>query len=303
MLKKLHGWKLPLIAAFGLIFAFFTVLTRAEVPAREPVNPPPQSSYERTIAGIGVIEPRSELIAIGTELPGVVRQVHVKVGQLVSAGTPLFSIDSRDIDAQIAILQASLETAHVQVKDAAAQFALVEGVKDKRAIAQDDYNRRKYAAQLAEKRLSEIETQIQQAKTTKERLIVSAPIDGEILSIDIRPGEFATAAALVTPLIRMGDTSIMHVRVEIDEENAGFINPEARAKGLRRGDTITPIDLEFVRFEPFVRAKQNLAVAGQRVDTRVIQVIYALKNQNQLVFSGQQLDVFIDADRAQVQKP
>lgn len=49
-----------------------------------------------------------------------------------------------------------------------------------------------------------------------------------------------------------------------------------------------------MRFEPYVRAKQNLAVAGQRVDTRVLQIIYALPEAASDRFVGQQMDVFVD---------
>jgi hypothetical protein len=94
--------------------------------------------------------------------------------------------------------------------------------------------------------------------------------------------------------MRMGDTSVRHVRVEIDEENALQVRAGSSAKGFLRGATDQPLALTFVRFEPYAKPKQNLAVAGQRVDTRVIQVIYALPVQTPLLFVGQQLDVFIE---------
>jgi HlyD family secretion protein len=110
----------------------------------------------------------------------------------------------------------------------------------------------------------------------------------------VRPGEYAPAGVLAAPLVRMGDVSRLHVRVEVDEENAARIRPDSKAEGLFRGDTATRIPLTFVRFEPYVRAKQNLAVAGQRVDTRVLQIIYALPEAASDRFVGQQMDVFVD---------
>lgn len=297
ILNKTKGWKLPVIAIIGMIFALITVLGRSEAPAKQPVAMPPQSSYETSIAGIGVVEPKSEIIAIGTELSGIVRTLHIQIGDVVKAGDPLFTLDQRDIDAQINTLEASLKSAKVQAEDAATQYALVKSVDDKRAVARDDYNRRKYGASLAKARVAEIESQWAQAATTKERLTVKAPIDGEILSIDIRPGEFAAAGAAATPLIRMGDTSTLHVRVEIDEENVVKFHPSSQAKGIKRGDAKTEIPLTFVRYEPFVRPKQNLAIAGQRVDTRVLQIIYAMPEGTKSVFVGEQMDIFINEMR------
>jgi multidrug resistance efflux pump len=217
----------------------------------------------------------------------------------VEKGTVLFALDQRDIDAQIATLEQSLEAAKVQAADASAQFEIVSGMDDKRAVAKDDFNRRKFGKELAAIRVEEIKSQLNQARITKERLVVKAPIDGQVLEVNVRLGEFASAGTLSQPLMRMGDVSTLHVRVEIDEENAAYIRPESQAQGLRRGDTSNPVSLSFVRFEPYVKPKQNLAVAGQRVDTRVLQVIYALPENTPAIFVGGQMDVFIDSQKTE----
>lgn len=295
MKKKLNlRWKMPYIAAVAAAFALISVFVRAEPQPRTPEVTPPKADYSKSISGIGIVEPKSELIAIGVELPGVVREVAVKVGDNVNKGAILFSLDQRDIDAQIATLEQALAAAKVQAEDAASQFATISAVQDKRAIAKDDFNRRKFAKQLASVRVEEISAQLRQARTTKERLTIKAPIDGQVLEINVRPGEFASAGALAQPLMRMGDISTLHVRVEFDEENSSRIHQQSSAQGMKRGDTTTRIPLTFVRFEPYVRPKQNLAVAGQRVDTRVIQAIYAMPESLQTpVFVGQQMDVFV----------
>lgn len=294
ILSRIHGWKLPLIGAVGLVFALVSVLGRPASQAHAPLVTPPTTSFSTQVAGIGVVEPMSEVINLGVELPGVVRQVQVAVGDDVKRGAPLFTLDQREVDAQIATLEASLASSRVQAADAAAQYALIASVKDKRAVARDEVNRRQFAKQLAQARVKEIEAQLQQAKTTKQRLSVKAPIDGRVLELNVRPGEYAPAGVLAAPLVRMGDVSRLHVRVEVDEENAARIRPDSKAEGLFRGDTATRIPLTFVRFEPYVRAKQNLAVAGQRVDTRVLQIIYALPEAVSDRFVGQQMDVFVD---------
>jgi HlyD family secretion protein len=294
ILSRIHGWKLPLIGAVGLVFALVSVLGRPASQAHAPLVTPPTTSFSTQVAGIGVVEPMSEVINLGVELPGVVRQVQVAVGDDVKRGAPLFTLDQREVDAQIATLEASLASSRVQAADAAAQYALIASVKDKRAVARDEVNRRQFAKQLAQARVKEIEAQLQQAKTTKQRLSVKAPIDGRVLELNVRPGEYAPAGVLAAPLVRMGDVSRLHVRVEVDEENAARIRPDSKAEGLFRGDTATRIPLTFVRFEPYVRAKQNLAVAGQRVDTRVLQIIYALPEAANDRFVGQQMDVFVD---------
>ncbi|MDF3047223.1 MAG: biotin/lipoyl-binding protein [Candidatus Midichloriaceae bacterium] len=292
LLKK--NWKFPLIAAIGIIFAMISVLSRPEAEKHQPLVMPPKASYQSAIAGIGVIEPKSEVISIGVELPGVVRIVHVKVGDKVEKGSPLFSLDQRDIDAQIAILESSLITAEAQLADATAQFDIASSIEDKRAIAKDDFNRRKYAKQIAAGKVKEIMAQLRQAKITKERMVVNAPIAGEILEINIRPGEYANIGSLPNPLIIMGDMESVHVRVEIDEENSARVLAQSPAKAMVRGKPDQYYPLTFVKFEPYVKPKQNLATTGQRVDTRVLRVVYELPKIKERLFVGQQMDVYIE---------
>lgn len=301
LLSKTNGWKLPFLATVGLVFALVTVLSRHPAPAREPVVSPPTSPYANSIAGIGVVEPKSEIISVGSELSGVVRAVPAKVGDTVKEGDPLFVLDQRDIDAQIKMLKAAVEAAKASARDAAAQFALVKSVHDNRAVAQDDYNHRQYNAELMAAKADEAQAQLDQAQTTKDRLTVRAPIDGQILNVNIRRGEFAAAGLAGEPLMRIGDMSTRHVRVEVDEENAINITPSSVAKGYKRGDPDHAIALNFVRFEPYVRAKQNLAVSGQHVDTHVLQVIYALEPTATPPYAGEQMDVYIE-NKAEAQK-
>lgn len=295
LIKKTRGWKLPLFAAIALFFAVNYVMTRPATEIKTPAVAPSASPYASAVAGIGVVEPKSETISIGVDVSGVVRKIDVKVGDKVKKGQPLFTIDEREVDAQIATLEANVASAKVQVLDASAQYNIVASMKDKRAVAKDDVNRRLYAKQLAQARVREATAQLEQAKTTKARATIRAPITGQVLEVNLRPGEFAQAGPLAAPLMRMGDTSQLYVRVEIDEENAAGVDPNATATGFRRGDTTNGIGLSFVRFEPFVKAKQNLAVAGQRVDTRVLQILYAIDDPKQNpAFVGQQMDVYIE---------
>jgi len=298
ILKKTSGYKLPLIAIIGLAFAFTTILSRKPLPAKEPIVTPPSSSYANSVGGIGLVEPQSEIIEIGTELPGVIRKVHVYVGQTVKKGTALFTLDDRDIRAQIQTLDAALHVAKIQEKEAQDDYAIVKSLSDPRAISKDEMNKRRYAAELAQARVRQTEAQLKQAQTTLERLTTRAPINGQILSLNVRPGEFAAAGASSSPLIRMGDTKILHVRVDIDEEMAQYVKAGSVATAFQRGATQTALPLKFVRFEPYVRPKQNLATAGQRVDTRVLQVIFELSTTENAPFVGQQVDVFIQKEAA-----
>jgi len=88
------------------------------------------------------------------------------------------------------------------------------------------------------------------------------------------------------------------VRVDVDESEAWRVREGAHAIGHVRGNADLKTPLQFVRFEPFVVPKQSLTGdSTERVDTRVLQVIYRVEREDVRLFVGQQLDVFIDAAR------
>ncbi len=290
-----RGWKLPILALICFIFAIsYSVLAQKKDVVRDPYAPPPRSHFVNSVSGIGIVEPQSELISLSVEIPGIVREIYTDVGHDIKKGEKIFALDQRDINSQIDILKATLVASEVEAENSSVLFNTVKKIKDIRAVSQDEFNTRKYALELANANVKKIDAQLEQAEVTKERLVVRSPIDGQILKLDVRLGEFAQTGVLVNPLVIVGNVDILHVRVEIDEENSFKIKPESRAIGFQRGETVNPIDLHFAYFEPHVLPKQNLPVVGQRVDTRVLQVIYSLPKGQENVFVGKQMDVFIE---------
>ncbi len=139
------------------------------------------------------------------------------------------------------------------------------------------------------------------AETDRTLLTAEAPIDGTVLQVNIRAGEFAQAGMMSTPMVVMGALSPLNVRVDIDEADIPRLRPGARAWASPRGGGELKIPLAFVRIEPLVTPKKSLTGAGsERVDTRVLTVIYSFAPQDLPkgageVFPGQQMDIFIEA--------
>ena len=87
------------------------------------------------------------------------------------------------------------------------------------------------------------------------------------------------------------------VRVDVDEHEGWKISPSAAAEGHLRGNSRLTVPLRFIRVEPLVIPKRSLTGdSTERVDTRVLQILYAVDSTPNLpLFVGQQLDVFIAA--------
>lgn len=307
--NPLVRFALPAIAVGLLGFAIVSSLRPGRAQT-EPLLAPPTSPYSATVAGIGVVEPSSEVIAVAAELPGVVRTVQVKAGDSVKMGAPLFSLDARAAEAQLSAAKANVEQAKaalagakVRLDDERQRLGQFEAVSDPRAISQDELERRRFAARQAEASDQQAQAALQLAEaqmrimaTDLDRLTVRAPMAGKIYRVNARPGEFAPAGPLNAPLVVMGAGEELHVRVEIDETDVGRVRPEAKAVGTMRGAAQSPIALRFVRFEPEAVEKRALAGGAERVDSRVIEVLYAFAPTKNGTFIGQRMDVSIEAE-------
>lgn len=143
--------------------------------------------------------------------------------------------------------------------------------------------------------ISQIVGEIERIKTEIARSTVAAPIDGVMLQVNVRTGEFV-ATPPTKDLIVLGDMRRPRVRVEIDESDIPRFRSGMVAAAFVRGSDGQPMPLQFVRTEPFVVPKTSLTGNNdERVDTRVLQVLYEIEGENPSIFVGQQIDVFLNA--------
>ena len=117
--------------------------------------------------------------------------------------------------------------------------------------------------------------------------MVRASVGGDVRRVDLRPGEFAQAGGKAEPLLLLGRTRPFHLRVDIDEQEAWRVRPAAPAVAMIRGNAAMQVPLKFVRFEPSIIPKRSLTGANtERVDTRVLQVLYSFDPGALPIFIG-----------------
>jgi len=145
--------------------------------------------------------------------------------------------------------------------------------------------------------LARAEAEVAQIEINLERLVVRALQAGRVLQVNVRPGEFVGAPAN-QPLVILGNIERLHVRVDIDEYDIPRFHSGQPAVAVPRGSLQERYPLEFIRVEPFVIPKKSLTGdTTERVDTRVLQVIYEFDPTGRPpLFVGQQVEVFIDVE-------
>lgn len=139
-------------------------------------------------------------------------------------------------------------------------------------------------------------SQVESIQINLDRLIVRALADGQVLQVHVRPGQYA-GLVWNEPLIVLGNIHELHVRVDIDEQDLPYFKLSSRAVASLKGRPQVQFPLTYFDTEPYVIPKQSLTGSNtERVDTRVLQVIYALPLRPAIpLYIGQQMDVYIEA--------
>lgn len=320
---------LPILAVIGLVVAVIFIIGRLpdrqlDQPDREPPRATGALANAERVAGAGVVEPSSETVQIGTALSGLVTSLNVQPGDYVEQGQPLFTVDTRALRAQLAQANAAIGEARASIAEAqtalataSQQLALYRNVDDPAAVsraevirAEGEANAARTRLGLARARLEAAQASASLASTEIGRATVRAPMAGEILSVNIRPGEYLSTmgGGGAAPFIEMGQTRPLHIRIDIDEDQAPRLAMGTEATVSPRGAAGRQVQARFVRAEPLVIPKRSLTNSAQeRVDVRVLQVLYELpaprEGEDPLFRVGQQVDAYIPARTTGTSQP
>ena len=296
------------LAVGGIIAVTLLVLRlRQSGPTPEPLVPPPQSPYADSIGGRGLVESVNENVRIAPATSGLIREVMVKVGDKISKGDVLFAMDDRDAlsqvkvqQAQVAVLEAQVATAQTIVADRKDQLDRSIRLREKNVSSEDEAKRNLFAWQAADRELQSTladldlaRARLADARMRLDLLTIRAPRDGTILQVNIRPGEYTMVNSSETAIL-LGDISQLQLRVDVDESDAPSIREGCTGIAFLKGSREKSVPLEFIRIEPYILPKKSLSgESNERVDTRVLQIIFRFENPTFPVYVGQQMDVFL----------
>ncbi len=305
MRKRLGKWLLPLSAVSMLVFAIYHVVQAEQKPPKPPPPlEPARTPFGRTVAGAGIVEARSQNIAVGSAMPGLVLKVwspdelglpakpgmtpwEALIGQHVKQGDPLFRVDDRQLKATLAFHEANLASAKANLAklEQMPRKEELDVIKAKREVAkatlelqrdlaqrdaklvgsgsvsEEEYRQRRNNQLIAHCQLIQAEAdytlskngawepdkaiaraaiklaeaQILQDHTDIDRAIVRAPVDGVVLQVNVRPGEFVAPISNQAQVVLGTITDKVNVRVDIDEHDIPRFKPGAPARASFRG--------------------------------------------------------------------
>ncbi|MGK3127387.1 efflux RND transporter periplasmic adaptor subunit [Candidatus Pantoea formicae] len=169
---------------------------------------------------------RAELVDITPEVSGRIIELAVRDNQFVHKGDILLKIDP--VPWQIA-----LDNADAQLSKAQSDLAKSQHEANRRAslprnvISAEDMDAARLTANAAAATAKAAQASLDQARWNLQQTTITAPTDGWISNLTLRPGNYATAG---TPLFALVDSHSYYVMGYFEETKLRHIRPGADAQ-------------------------------------------------------------------------
>lgn len=164
-------------------------------------------------------------VTIKAQVEGEVTAVHLREGQCVRAGDPLFTIDSRPFEAQLKQVQANLARDKAQLDNARAVLQRTAAVVDKGYVSRERYDQSVADVAALEATVQADEAAVETARLQLAYCAIRAPIAGCAGEVFVDRGNVVKANDAEQPLV---------VIKQIDPIHVGFSVPERYLPEVKR---------------------------------------------------------------------
>lgn len=179
-----------------------------------------------------------EGVDVSAEVAGVVREVHVGLGDRVEAQQVLVSLGSEDLGSEADQARAALETAKARVAQAQAGLDEVERLLERRRAAEEVFSREE--VQAIETRRDVAKAECEAARSTvAERESTLRELERKVKALDVR-APFAGAVTVcrldVGARVKAGESMVR--LISADDLWVRFAVPSGESRWLRAGRAI-----------------------------------------------------------------
>lgn len=215
------------LAPLFLLFVYVALRTGPMAPVSVVLATVENQSLTPALFGIGTVEAR-HTYKIGPTAPGRLKNLEVRVGELVTVGQVLGEMESVDLVERIRVQDAALQRADAQVSEARvrknyakAQASRYEQLLKARSASEEVVAAKRQELLLAETSLASVGEE--RARVKAERGVLEAqlrnlslisPVNGLVVARNVDPGTTVVAGQAVVELI---DPNSLWVNVQFDQ--------------------------------------------------------------------------------------
>lgn len=168
---------------------------------------------------------RAELVSITPQVSGRIEQLPIRDNQFVTKGTTLVLLDDEPF--RIAVLNAESQLAKAQSDLLKAQHeAHRRQSLPRNVISAEDLDAANLSARAMEAAAKAAQAGLDQARWNLSQTKITAPVDGWISNLAVRPGNYATSG---TPVFALVDSHSFYVMGYFEETKLRHIRPGYKA--------------------------------------------------------------------------
>jgi len=198
----------------------------------------------------------SRSVELGTLVSGVVGEVHVRPGQIVSKGDELISLDGRSFSGQVNRRLAAYKYAEAALEEAEREDERAVELYDRTVLSDFERNQALIALHSARARAEAARVDLIEARLELERSVVRAPFDGIVLAVNVSPGQTIVSAWQSQPLVTLADNRVYRAHAQIDATLAGQLGQGSALRATLRGQAVQA-SVDYVGFEPVGQSGQG----------------------------------------------
>jgi HlyD family secretion protein len=271
------------------------------------------------VIGLATVEPKSRIVSLYAETGGIVKRIDHDINDNVKAGEAIVELTSELEEAQLAQARSKLATQHAAIATSRAQLAsqkvklenakvnldrnnklLVSGGATQQALTDSKFSFESLQAdmqgaasgiQQQEDRLKELQADINYYQELLNRKKVKAPVNGKVLSMEVKIGNNISTSQSVCDFAPEGPLMAI---TEIDELFAtdvkvgmnAYIRPQGKLDTIGKGKVLLT--------SPYLRKKSLFADNASNMEDRRVREVRVLLDTVTDVLLGSRVECVID---------
>lgn len=229
------------------------------------------------LEALGTVTPIAS-VAIKARLETVITGVHFQDGARVKAGDLLFTLDGRQIEAEIKRVQAVIAGAQAQLEQAERDVVRYSDLLTKNATTQVTLNNAQTQANISRATAESNRATLENLRVQLDFTAIRAPISGRISAASVKVGNF----------VRPADTAPLATIIQTAPVYVSFGLPQRALPDLRKALAAESATVEAATPGDTRRAGGQVTMVENTVDstTGMVMVRATMDNANELLWPG-----------------
>lgn len=208
----------------------FTVGKRRSREISIETMPAAISRIQNMVTATGTLEP-IEKVAVGTQVSGVIKKIHVDFNSVVKKGDLLAELDKTLLKSQIRQSKASLRAAENEMNFQKKNYDRIHALFEREMVSREDLDKAEYSYEQATVSFEKAQADLERAVSNLSYATIYSPINGIVLSRAVDEGQTVAASLNAPTLFTIArDLTGMEVRANVDEADIGQVKQGQRVE-------------------------------------------------------------------------